>query len=262
MSEETNGTQSQDSKVVFKYQGEVVDELDWNVPADREKIVQRAHRGIMYDKVADDLHAAKKERDTWEGLLEGAKSDPEKLTQLVGMIEGYIGKPLTEKQVAELHDDAYTDDLSTNPVVKKLQAELNAMKEQTEKAQAAAVSQEIQRIHKNLMVKYDGSSGLPKYEVDEVEKYITDNSFYLKNIDENYEQAYFMLNKDKILAAERKKALEDNKKLKVGDDGIGRAEEAAASLKEQKEKPKSYDDIVNAVLRESKEQGKAIILDD
>ena len=257
MSEETT-----DSKVVFKYQGEVVDELDWNVPADREKIVQRAHRGIMYDKVADDLHAAKKERDTWEGLLDGAKSDPEKLTQLVGMIEGYIGKPLTERQVAELQDDAFTDDLATNPVVKKLQTELNAMKEQTEKAQQAAIAQEIQRVHKNMMVKYDGSSGLPKYEIDEVERYIADNSFYLKDIDQNYEQAYFMLNKDKILAAERKKALEDNKKLKVGDDGIGRAEEAAASLKEQKEKPKNYDDIVKAVLENARSEGKAIITDD
>jgi hypothetical protein len=113
-----------------------------------------------------------------------------------------------------------------------------------------------------MLSKYDGKGGLPKYDVDAVEKYIADNKFYLDDIEKNYELAYKMMNEDKILTAQRKLALEEEKKLKVGDAGTGRAEEADSSLKEQPKRPKTYDDIVKTVLEESKREGKAIITDD
>jgi site-specific DNA-cytosine methylase len=174
-------------KVTFKYQDEVVDELDWNVPEDREKIVQRAHRGIFYDKNADDFHAAKKWKEQFDQIMDKAGQDDEAYQQLIGMIEGYTGRKMTTQEKVSLADDLDNEGTDDNPLVKKLSDDVEQLKKSLDKREERELIKEVNATHKKLGDKFDGADGRPKYDADAVAKFIAKEQFYLPDIERNYE---------------------------------------------------------------------------
>jgi len=255
MSDEPDET----GKVTFKYEGDVVDELDWNIPGDREKIVQRAHRGIMYDKNADKFHAAVKRNDDFDKVMEEAGTSDEALAQLVGTIEGYIGRKLTVEEKVDIQDDVNTDELSTNPVIKKLSEQLDQLNERIKKGDERDLYEKIDSTNKKLMDKYDGSNGYPKFEVKAVQKFIDENQFFLPDIAKNYEEAYLSLNREAIYEVERKGATDKETQRKKDIDDARSPKGGPGGIQDESKTYKTLDDVAEDVIAQAKRDGKSFV---
>lgn len=251
------------------YQGEVIEEIDLpdDLPQEeRLKIKQLAEKGILYNKTMHELGEEKRRLAEEKGklsqvqeVLEKAKNDENyRKTSFIPNLENELGFKITESQADDL-----LDDISQNPIVVALQKKIDDLEKSQKTDQERQMIREIESAHKVLEGKYNGKNGMPKYDREEVDKYIAENSFFMPDINQNYEEAYFLANKQKILDAKLKQADDFDKKRKEFLENNKEPSDISDGGAKPKEKtPKTYDELAESILEEAKSKGESFIIPD
>lgn len=220
-----------------------VREYDLSDPDQAEKVANLISKGNAADKKWEEMAEIRRQNEAWNELLEGAKDDPESREKLVGMLEAHLGTSLTPKQEKEL--DEIMDGSDDKP-----NTELLAMKKELEEFKNMVFAERADREFKELEKKYDDFDRKSVIEL------------MNKGRVSNPEDAYFILNKEKIIEKEKKKWEEEEKKRL---EDIKNMKSPSQKRTHVDAKPpvdvkgKSYDDLAVELLKEAKEQGRSFI---
>lgn len=216
-------------KIEIVYQGEVIDsvEVPAGLPEDvRVKIKQGMEKGTLYDKKMHSIAETEREllvqqtkMENVQTALDRARDDEDyRDGQFIPNLEAELGFELTKKEVKDALD--FDGD---SEVVSKLTSKIEKLEKRVEAGDQQSVLREIDITHKKLENQYDGKEGFPKYDREAVQKYIDDNKFIIPDIESNYEQAYYLANRDEIREADRNNAgiEEKNRKKFIKDNRSG-----------------------------------------
>jgi len=136
--------------------------------------------------------------------------------------------------------------------------EIKAIKKAQEDREIIDYAKELEKQAKALSKKYDGENGYPKFDDKAVFAYQQKTGI------EDLELAYKTLNHAKIVEAETKRAIEEQKKL------IGKRQDAQSVSTsgepdlevETKPKAKSYNALAAEVLQDMKKKGISLTTED
>lgn len=250
--------------VELKYQGDVDTILNIDIEGeDAQKAIELLHKGIRMNKIDHEYADLKKQNETWNQMLDGAKNDDEKLQQLVGMLEGYVGRPLTKAEKEDLSDGAGS--AQESDVVQKLMKEITELKTKTDNFEKIQLGREVQSAHLENKKFYEGKDGFPVYDPKEVEMYLEKNPIYTPDITKNYRIAYEQMHAEKIEEAKKthwvnseknRKDTIDKNRTESGD-GV-----ANTPPKDDIVSGMSWDDAAKAILEDVKSSGKSLVTDD
>lgn len=256
-------------KVPITYQGETIKEYELPDGIDEEtvkEIQNGIQKGILYDKKMHEMSKQEKDLKSREqelidrstqldrinSLMEKAKTDDDFFnTQFKPLMEKELGRSLTQKE-----EEAFDEDISSNPVIKSLVNQLNDISEQLKGSRETQIIGEINTVNKKLEGKYDGKNGYPKYDRESVQKYIEDEQFYHPNIETNYEKAYLLMNWDKIQEVEKKNITREQNIHDINETKI-RDGSSAMDLPKGK-RPQTYEEAEEMILKEMRESGRRI----
>lgn len=250
--------------IELKYQDKVDQVLNVDLAGeDQQKAIELMHKGIRLNKIDNEYAELKRQNTTWNNMLEGAKDDPEKLQQLVGMIEGYIGKPLTQSQRNDIMDDLNDGNAPpvVNKVIEELKNEIKQLKTKTSQYEQIQLGKEIEVAHEKNSEYYKGKDGYPVYDPKEVEEYLQKHPIYTPDTVENYRLAYEMLHKEKIEEANKNLWINTEKNRKTTIDKNRREHGdslADVNKKEDNIAGKSWDDLANDILSDMKSKGHTL----
>ncbi len=248
------------AKIDFKYQGEVVESLDPEVPEEMEQIVALGHKGIRMNKVDNEFAENKKQLEYWNGMLANAKNDPEAKQLLVDKIESHIGQPLTEQE-----KETIIDNFDGSEIVSGLKKEIEDLKKETKQNRDIQVGQEIKAAHAMNEEAYKGKDGYPVYDKKAIEEYLQKNPIYTPDITRNYQIAYEEMHKEAIEEAKKTHWVNSEKGRKQTIKNA-KTEDGSSIVdtppKEDVVAGKSWDDLANEHLAETKKSGESLMIDD
>lgn len=252
----TNGSNAPPTTLTYKYAGEEIT-VDLSNPEQMNLVKDRLSKGHNMEKIAEERNKLKEQAaklqqtvDAWNQRLDAAKSDPNELKVLVGDLEEYIGRPLTQKEKTEVVSDNTDFDDPAMKEILSLKKEFSSYKEQQEKA---VQEREVQAEAKKLVAKLDAMESSPdKYPGFDREK-IYDAAREAGTAD--FEMVYFFLNRDKLIEGERKKIEEEYKDLT--EKRKAAATETDSSPADLSDPPKTFNKIrdVGRSLRDEAKKG-------
>jgi len=236
----------EDGKVTLVQDGKDVETLSWDVPNERETLMRYADGGKWKldndDKITswkNSAEALEKNKDTYDkvmgiaGRLQRIKNGEETADALVAELEAE-GIQLTQKQIEGIDED------DLDPVTKKLTDEMKKMSGTIKTLEAKLSQNELGlfntqtvKASEELVNKYSGKNGYPKYDQKDIDSYINkngDRGIWHPDVKKQFELIYKDINEDKILKAERelggmteaqrKKIIEDAQGIRGGGAGI------------------------------------------
>jgi len=186
--------------------------------------------------------------DAWNSRLEAAKSDPDEFNALIKDLEGYIGKPLTRQEKADLMSSDADD---SDPVMKELvslKREFTTYREQQDRLRQEA---SIQETAKQLIAKLDSmESNKEKYPGFDREK-VYEAARQAGTTD--FDMVYWYLNREDLLQHERDKIEKEYKQLTEKRKAAATEGDASpADLKEPPKKFKKLEDVGGAIMEDIK----------
>ena len=170
---------------------------------------------------------------------------------------------LTKADKVEIKDDLFSDEES--PLVKKLMGEVDSLKLEVKNNKDNQVANQIERTFGALTKKYNGSDGLPKFDADEISDFVKGKNLYMDSIEDTYENAYFLMHKDKIIDAERNRTDEERRKLELKRRGVVEDDPKKVGkfqFAEPLDTSKSWSALSRDILTQMHKQGKSVFVDD
>lgn len=233
--EQGNGEFS--GNVTIKWRDELKT-FDLSDPDQRQELINKAQMGEGYQKGQEEIKAMKGQLDNWNNMLAAAAHDDDAKDKLVGMLEGYIGRPLTKAEEDDLMDTAES---GTKKEIKELRENYN-------KLQQTLYRQAMDNEHSRLKSVYDD------YNKSEVERYADENGIA------SFEHAYIVMNKEKLLEKAKKEAQEKGKKQMEKINKVASPEPESGDLNVKPKKTSNYDEIRQRILKEQRETGKSFFI--
>lgn len=222
--------------------------LDLSDPNDLEKAKRLVNQGYGYEKGQVELKAVKSEADElktqieyWNGIIKEAKETGD-TSRVVGALE-MEGVKLSQKQ---------SDD--DNLVIDESDKKFDEMTKKLDRLETALYQKYTGDIHTQLEAKYSKDSGYPEYNKKEIENFADKKGI------RDFEDAYFIMNRDKIQEAQEKiKNNESNKHKskikKVASDPPGGGDLPPAPIKHHK----NYGDVTKEWLKDSEIAGNLFL---
>lgn len=249
MSEESttiNGNNDLSGKVTIKYKGE--DKvLNLSDPEDLRVMNDLLNKGYAADKVWSENADMRRQIENWNAMIASAKEDPAEMDKLVGVLEGYLGKPLTKQQKEDLNTMTDTDG--------KTATQIKELKKALEDMQLSILGEKIETELSTLEKQFK-STAVP-FDRDKVIEYARKNNLV------NYEQAYFLLNKDKLLENAKKDVRDNESKRKTAiDNNFAETDTGGGSLETRTSAPLNYNGAVAQALQSLKSSGKSLYTED
>lgn len=262
---------SENSKVVLKYKGEEDKVYDISNPDDLASFKQKAEKGRWYEKNEEDitkklkrldsLEGKAKIADNWETYLGQVRSGDIPIDDLYGKFD-QMGIKLTREEKKEMRDDVYLEE--DNDMIKQLEAKVSGLENQIKKNSESQITSQIENTFKALSKRYDGNNGYPPFDAEEVQELVKKKNLYMDSIEDTYENAYFILNREKILNAERENAQSKKKDLEQKRRSVSEDEPGnVGSFKfNEIDKKQSYNKLADAILSDMHKQGKSVFVED
>jgi len=258
---------SENSKVVVKVDGQVDSEYDITNPDDLASFTQKAAKGRWYEKNEesiskklkrlDEVEGKAKIADNWETYLASVKSGQVPIDDLYDKFD-QMGIKLNKKDKEELDED-FLD----NPKVSLLEDKIKSLETKMRQNNDNAVATQIERTFKSLEKKYDGKDGLPEFDSADIADFVKKKNLYMDSVEDTYENAYFLMNRDAIIEAERSRSNDDRKRLQRRRDGVSE-EEPGRLGKFQFTEPvntkQSWNKITKDILDDMAKQGKSVFI--
>lgn len=254
-----------ETKVVLKYKGEVDKEFDLTNPEDITALKRTAEKGRYWEKNEESFHKRLKDAESkaeiannWDAYLNSIKSGNVPVDDLYNTFDK-MGIKLTKQQKQDVSDDLF--DGEENKHLTKLEKEIEQLKGQISESKSQQLSKEIERTFKSLEKKYDGKDGLPKFDADEIADFVKRKNLYMDSVEETYENAYYLMNRQAIIDAERDRTADQRRKLEQerrrvseGDlGGVGKFQ-----FTEPVNTKKSYNQIAQDILADMHKQNMSI----
>jgi len=219
---------------------EVVYDLNNLSDDQKAEITTRIQLGWGYEKGQQELKETKNQLDYFNRLIANANQSEEGMDLLVTTLEKYIGKPLTKKQKEDLVSD---DTNVSNKVTEEIQRKLDRL-------EMALLNKQINDEHASLKAKYSD------YDPKVVEEFANKRGIM------NFEDAYFIMNKEKILSDKEKEILDKAKKQQEKIDKVKSPDDVGGGeINIKKPLKKDYDEIAKDVIKDMKEQGKSLFIE-
>lgn len=242
---------------------------DTDRPDDLERIQHYMGQGMLYDREKQsELGELRKKAELAEEYSEKAKAFDNFNARLIQIAQGdesekerfvadleKVGIELTQKQKDTLDDMADPEVKSLKSEVADLKKQLTQQRQDNERRYERQLANQIESELNTLAQKYSSYEGYPEFDKDKVLDFANKNGLT------DYENAYFLLHKDDIIEAEKKKILKGEKDLKDKRKSA-HTEGGGEQPPDVPEIPKNYDDAVRIALQRAKQSGTKIILDD
>jgi len=233
------------NKLVLKFHDDV-QEFNISDETGRKQIVELAQKGLLWDRVKQtELRDLKAKMETLNNLFDSARTNDEAFKNLVSEIERLTGRKITQESVQD--DSELTDEEKKIRALENKIEQMSTMIKNSElKAEMSVIENELASLEK----KYDGSNGYPSFDRVSVVEFANQNGLV------NYEQAYMLMNVDKIAEA---KAAGKIKKTGSRQQKIANARVQdtadAFDVKPKIKNPKSYNDITESILDYASKNG-------
>lgn len=256
-------------KVTLKVNGEEDRTFDLSNPDDIASFKQKAEKGRWYEKNEEDiskklkrlegLEGKAKIADNWQAYLDQVRSGDIPVDDLYDKFET-MGIKLNAQEKKEIRDDVYIDE--DNSMVRELEAKIAGLEKKLDKSNENQVATQIESTLKTLTKRYDGSNGYPKFDINEVVNFVKSKNLYMDSIEETYENAYVLMNKEDILKAERESSTSASKELEKRRNQVAEDKPGNISYKfsEKIDTKQSWNKIGNQILEDMHKQGKSVFL--
>jgi hypothetical protein len=229
MSDEGNG------KITLPYKWRDEEgEFDLTNPNDLEQVKQLVNKGYGYQKGQEELKAVKGElsrikeqSDYWNAIIEEARDtdDSSKVAAALAMVGVKIGKKQSDEEILDEGDK-----------------KLDEMNKKIEMLETALYTKYTTDTHSQLEAKYNNGK-YPEYKRKEVEDYANKRGI------RDFEDAYFIMNKEEIMKMEKEEAQKTTKSHKKKIDQVASDEPGAGALPPKPvEKHKNYGQASSAWL--------------
>jgi len=256
-------------KVKFKDENFV---FDTDRPEDLERVQHYMGQGMLYDREAqkelgdarkklenyDDIERKAKMFDNWEARLTQIASGDERERDKFVQDLDKLGITLTKEQSADLDNIADPEVKTLKSTIDGLKKELTQIRQDGEQRFNQQIAGQIKTELTTLAQKYssDEFKGYPEFDTDKVLDYAN------KMGTTDYDSAYFAMNREAIIEAEKKKLVDNEKELAKKRKDAQTTGDSVDSPAQETSIPKSYDDAVQLALNKAKQTGTKIITED
>lgn len=260
------GTGAANTTISFKFDGKDMN-YDISDPDQLKAVVNDLQLGNLHKKkekeMAETLRNVQSKADMFdkfdkwmESIRSGADPEP-----FINALQDSTGLKLSIGEKEAIRDGYFDDDDRISGLFK----EITNLKSELKKTKTENYwQQKSETAHLKFGAKYDGKDGLPPYDAVEVEKFCRDKGLMLADIEEQYELAYQLMNKDKISEAsverQKKKEQETARKRDYTGSGDGHGfnfNDAPVSVK-----GKSYSQLAAEAAKTLREKGVPIFTDE
>jgi len=259
---DTDGDSGADknTKVTYKFEGED-GSFDISDPAQAAEAKKFIELGKLHTRDMPEIGKLREKAqnfDVWDQLIRQSAETGNTDVLMATLSDAGIKMTKGEK---EEFSDLENDD-AVKMIFDKLDKKISGLENKIDSSYWAGKGESA---HTKLSSKYNGNDGLPKYKPEEIEKYCQKKKFIMDDIEEQYDVAYQMMNREAIETAKDEARLNKNgelkrkrDKVKLGDD------DAVAVLRKDKRidlTGKNYDQIAKEAGKILEERGEVLDLE-
>jgi len=227
------------------------------------KLGEQAEKGYAFEKgqtrlkdVETELSKAKEVLDSWNNKLGYAMESEDGAKMLLSELKAQgIKLPGDERNDPPSDPESVVEKLTGT--IKNLEKEIEDLKNEQNVMGNYLLSQHIGNEHASLEKKYTVENGYPIYNRQDVQKYAEENKI------SKMEDAYWSLNRDKIVEMQNERRIEKDRKQKQKIDKVASPNIKPGEMRPSKPKVyKSYSAATRDMLAQMAESGESFHTDD